>query len=584
MATVTTALLLAAVLVPLLLAAIVASVACLRGKSGLLIVLAPLPALALVATGEAAVLDLPWLLLGARWGLDPTGRVFLGFTAGVWLAAGSYARSYLAADRDRGSFDLCWLLALAGNLGLIVALDAISFLLCFALMSIAAYGLIIHDRKPASLRAGRIYILMAVFAEIVLFWGALIAVLETGSLLLEAIHRQLVHTPHRGLSVGLLLLGFGIKLGIMPVHVWLPLAHPAAPTPASAVLSGAMIKAGLLGWMRFLPPGEAALYDWGAAVSAIGLVTAFAGALIGLPQRDAKAALAYSSVSQMGLVGALFGVALMAPAAQGATGAALVLFAVHHGVAKAALFLGVGAAGAAGSPRERALAAAGLLVGAGSLAGLPLTLGFAAKSALKAAGETAPEPWATVLAWLLPLTGVTTALLLGRFLYLAWPHGRSDRARGLPVPELGAYGLLVLAIPALAAALALAGGGAAGPFLPDLAGLGAALRPPLAAAAVAAVTLLVPALRRRVRQLHVPAGDAVAVAERVARWCRRFPRPAAALRSAPAQRRAGRRRSIADLAPGLRRGERRLGTDEIAGAVGVALTLAIVGLALLSGL
>ena len=89
-------------------------------------------------------------------------------------------------------------------------------------------------------------------------------------------------------------------MGLVPLHVWLPLAHPAAPMPASAVLSGAIIKAGVIGLIRFLP-FDGALPDWGAVLTAVGLLTAFYGVAVGITQANPKTVLAYSSVSQMGL-------------------------------------------------------------------------------------------------------------------------------------------------------------------------------------------------------------------------------------------------------------------------------------------
>src|SRR5690606_7309656 len=128
------------------------------------------------------------------------------------------------------------------------------------------------------------------------------AALATNQTALPAVAAGLADAPRRDLIVGLVLAGFGIKAGALPLHVWLPLAHPAAPTPASAVLSGAMIKAGLLGWLRFLPLGLVALPGWAALLMVLGVVAVFFGAAAGAVQQDAKAVLAYSSISQMGLM------------------------------------------------------------------------------------------------------------------------------------------------------------------------------------------------------------------------------------------------------------------------------------------
>jgi formate hydrogenlyase subunit 3/multisubunit Na+/H+ antiporter MnhD subunit len=382
-------------------------------------------------------IELSWLLLGSRLGVDAVGRVFLGVTATLWLAAGWYANAYLANDARRHAFQFFFLLTMTGNLGVTVAQDGASFLAFFTLMSLAAYGLIIHDHRAASTRAGRVYMMMTIGGEMLLFTGLVIAFHETGTLAFSDLSTRLALSPLRDIVLGLLLAGLGIKLGVMPFHGWLPMAHPAAPTPASAVLSGAMIKTGLLGCLRVLPLGMIALPTWSDICLVLGLLTCLLAALIGMSQRNPKAVLAYSSVSQMGLVTVCLGAALVKPQAWPAIGSALMVWVVHHGVAKAALFLGIGiAATRIPSTAARYLIAAGLGLAALSLAGLPGTMGFAAKTALKYSTANL-ESWNDALAWLLPLTSVTTTLLVSRYLWLVWPgphagHGRLSPGMVIP--------------------------------------------------------------------------------------------------------------------------------------------------------
>ncbi|MGE5306870.1 MAG: proton-conducting transporter membrane subunit [Alphaproteobacteria bacterium] len=111
----------------------------------------------------------------------------------------------------------------------------------------------------------------------------------------------------------MILTAFAIKAGALGLRFWLPLADPAAPVPASAVLSGAMIKAGLLGWLRFLPLGEASLPGFGYFVIAGGLGAAFFVTLIGVTQKNPKTLLAYSSISQMGIITTGVGTGLVQP-------------------------------------------------------------------------------------------------------------------------------------------------------------------------------------------------------------------------------------------------------------------------------
>ena len=176
-----------------------------------------------------------------------------------------------------------------------------------------------------------------------------------------------------------LVLGFGLKIGLVPLHVWMPLTYTAAPIPAAAVLSGAAVKAGVIGLIRFLPL-ESALPAWGEALAAIGFLSAFYGAAVGLTQSDPKTVLAYSSVSQMGLLAAVLGMALAAGDGTGADAAAF--YAMHHVLVKGGLFLAIGIAALEGGRRwwPVLLPAAVLSL---ALAGLPLTGGALAKAAIK---------------------------------------------------------------------------------------------------------------------------------------------------------------------------------------------------------
>jgi formate hydrogenlyase subunit 3/multisubunit Na+/H+ antiporter MnhD subunit len=240
----------------------------------------------------------------------------------------------------------------------------------------------------------------------------------------------MAQAPGRELMLALFLLGFGIKVGALPLHVWLPLAHPAAPTPASAILSGAIIKAGLLGWMRFLPLGVMAFPAWGAGCIAVGLAAAFYGVLAGLPQRHPKTVLAYSSISQMGLMTVAIGCGLLAPAAWPVVSVVAGMYALHHALAKGALFLGVGvAAGRLDTPWKRGLVGGGLLLPALALAGAPFTSGAAAKVSIKAVTAMTPSDWPALLETLLPWSAMGTTLLMGRFVMLVWPRPAPQASR-----------------------------------------------------------------------------------------------------------------------------------------------------------
>ncbi|MBD1401217.1 complex I subunit 5 family protein [Pelovirga terrestris] len=445
-ATVSTAMLLLVPVFPLLLIGAL-TVTRVRHMALAMCPLAPLPGLVLALFPAANVsVAMPWLLVGSHWGMDHTGQIFLLLTALLWLAAGIYARSYTRNSPQRLRFWIFFLLCMSGNLGLTLALDMISFYLFFTLMSFAAYGLIIHDNTPFALRAGRIYLWLVILGEVLLFAALLPAARAADSLLLRDVAATLANAEGMNLILALLLVALGIKMGAVPLHFWLPLAHPAAPIPASAVLSGAMIKAGLLGLLRLFPLGFATLPGWSATLLSLGLLMAFFGVLMGLLQKQPKTLLAYSSISQIGFPLMAIGLGLAAPQQWPLLAPVVGFYALHHGLAKGALFLGVGMTGHLNSPGlMRHVTLAGLMLPALALAGAPFTSGALAKAGLKPFLMLSPLLDESLLTLLLGGAAVGTTLLMGRLLLILWSPARAA-VKAATSGMWGGWSLLLLAV------------------------------------------------------------------------------------------------------------------------------------------
>jgi formate hydrogenlyase subunit 3/multisubunit Na+/H+ antiporter MnhD subunit len=360
----------------------------------------------------------PWLLIESEVSLDSTGRMFLVLTAIVWLAAGIFALGYHHADARRNRFWAFFLFTMTGNFGLVLAADMLSFYFFFGLMSFASFGLIIHDGTTEVLRAGRVYLVLVVTGEILLFMAFLGAAAMARSFRFSEVQDALAASPTSGLILGFVLFGFGVKAGLVPLHVWLPLAHPAAPTAASAVLSGAMIKAGLLGWLRTMPLGESN-WEWlGATAMVLGLTAIYGAALVGIFQTHPKVILAYSSISQMGILTSAVGAGLAVQQAWPALLGAILFHSLHHALAKGALFLGVGVVSRrAVSTRYRLILGIGLLLPALALAGAPGTSGAIGKSAVKYALPDSMPLSASLVQSLLAWSAVGTSLLMARYLW-----------------------------------------------------------------------------------------------------------------------------------------------------------------------
>lgn len=289
--------------------------------------------------------------------------LFALITSFVWMLASIYALSYMSHEHKRTRFYFFLLLSLAANIGLILANDLFTLFIFFEGLGFFAYPLIIHSETEEAFKAGTKYLLMTVLGGLLLLAGVFLVYGYTGTLDLLP---SLEHLEKLGylkyLIAGLLIAGFGVKAGMIPLHIWLPDAHPVAPSPASALLSGIMIKAGAYGIIRvvsniFRPSfttygaeiAEKIEHLWrstsslGYAIIWIGVITMFLGVCMALLQENAKRMLAYHSVSQMGYIIMGIGVAAYLGHEGGLGFAAAIYHIVNHALFKAALFLGVGA-------------------------------------------------------------------------------------------------------------------------------------------------------------------------------------------------------------------------------------------------
>ena len=394
-----------------------------RDRMTFMLGLAPTPALAASLLAPAgATLLLPEPPFRMTLSLDVPGAILVGVAALLWIIAGAYASTHLRGDPNAGRFAEWWLLTLSGSLGVFIAADLVSFYLTYSVVSLAAYGLIVHDGASSSRRAGIVYVALAVLGEAFLLMAFVFMAVATpdSSLMIRDAVAALPRSPWCSTALTLLVLGFGLKIGLVPGHVWMPLAYTAAPVPAAAVLSGAAVKAGIIGLIRFLPLGVA-MPKWGEALAAAGMLSAFYGVVVGITQQNPKTVLAYSSVSQMGLLAAALGMGL----ASGDIGAALgaSFSAAHHVLVKGGLFLAIGVAAVNGARLWPVLIPAAVL--ALGLGGLPLTGGMLAKLAVKAQfGEGVVGIFAT-------LSAVGSTVLMLHFLQrLAQTVPRDGQAPG----------------------------------------------------------------------------------------------------------------------------------------------------------
>jgi multicomponent Na+:H+ antiporter subunit A len=497
-----------------------------RERMPSLLAFAPIPALAavlLVAADSSLVIGSTRLHL--TFALDRPGAMLLGVAALLWIASGAYASHYLLGRPSRGQFVVCWLMTLTGCFGVFLAADMVGFYFLLAVLTLGACGLVIHHETPRAWRAGAVYIGLALLAETLLLMAfvLLAAQIPGDSLLIRDAAAALPTSPQRDLILALLIAGLGMKAGLVPFHIWMPLAYSAAPTPASAVLSGAAVKASILGMIRFLPI-EAAQPDWGTALAAAGLFAALYGVVIGITQREPKVVLAYSSVSQMGFIVAIIGMGMIA--GDGRASLAAAFYAAHHVLVKGALFLSVGVIAATGGRRLWLTLLPTAIIAVG-LGGLPLTGGALAKFV---ADELLGDSTASSIA---TLSAIGTTLLMLQFLRslanTASQNPQATAAPGLVWPWL-ATAVVSLIVP-WTLYLTVPSGTLPDPLSPAV--LWKALWPVLLGAVLAI------ALWRWRRGLpRVPAGDLVVAMNSGVRvavaWGKKLERMDSALRQWPA--------------------------------------------------
>jgi hydrogenase-4 component B len=336
-------------------------------------------------------LGLPWI--GARFRLDALAAFFLFVVNLCGAAASLYGIGYGRRERTAGPVLPFYPAFLAGMNLVVLADDAFTFLFAWEFMSLASWALVLAQHREAeNARAGYVYLVMASFGTFCLLLAMGLLAGRDGGYAFAAMRADRLDGPLAGLALALALLGAGSKAGLVPLHVWLPLAHPAAPSHVSALMSGAMTKVAVYGFARIvfdlLGPPE---WWWSMPVMALGGATAALGVLYALMQTDLKRLLAYSTVENVGIVFIGLGLALafeangMALAAALALGAGL-LHALNHALFKSLLFMGAGAVLASTGLRDlermggligrMPVTAFAFLAGAVSIAALPPMNGF----------------------------------------------------------------------------------------------------------------------------------------------------------------------------------------------------------------
>jgi hydrogenase-4 component B len=368
---------------------------------------------------------LPWL--GAHFRLDPLAAFFLVVVNLGGVSASLYGLGYGRHEHAPHRVLPFFPAFLAGMNLVVLADDAFSYLLCWEFMSLASWALVMaHHREAGNAKAAYVYLVMASFGTLALLLAFGLLAGPAGDYGFAAI-RAAQHTPNAAaLVLILMLLGAGSKAGLVPLHVWLPLAHPAAPSHVSALMSGVMTKVAIYGFIRVVfdllgPP----IWPASVLVLALGSITAVMGILYAMMEKDLKRLLAYSTIENIGIIFTGLGLALAFQANGSRLAAALAFTAalfhvLNHSFFKSLLFFGAGAVLTATGERDMdrlgglihrmPYTSFAVLVGCVAISALPPFNGFVSEWLMFQAVLQSPDLPQWALKIMVPAVGAMLAL------------------------------------------------------------------------------------------------------------------------------------------------------------------------------
>lgn len=329
--------------------------------------------------------------MGLHFTVDGFRAIYGGIAAFMWMMTAVFSVEYFGHYRNRNRYYLFQLITLGATEAIFLSADLYTTFVFFEVMSMASYVWVAQDERKESLRAGATYLAVAVIGGLVMLMGLFLLYHQAGTLQISELY-EACQGKNVYVAAGCLFVGFGAKAGAFPLHIWLPKAHPVAPAPASALLSGILTKTGIFGILVI--SCQILFHDakWGAFVLVIGVITMFLGAFLAVFSVDFKRTLACSSVSQIGFI--LVGIGMQGLLAEENALAVrgTFLHMVNHSLFKLVLFMVAGVIfmnvhklnlnEIRGFGRKKPLLAFVYLMGALGIGGVPLWSGYISKTLL----------------------------------------------------------------------------------------------------------------------------------------------------------------------------------------------------------
>lgn len=344
------------------------------------------------AGAEGILVEVPGVCgMGLSFTVDGFRAIYGSIAAFMWMMTAVFSTEYFAHYRNRNRYYLFQLITLGATEAIFLSADLYTTFIFFEVMSFASYVWVAQDERKESLRAAATYLAVAVIGGLVMLMGVFLLYHQAGTLEISKLY-EACQGKNVYVAAGCLFVGFGAKAGAFPMHIWLPKAHPVAPAPASALLSGILTKTGIFGILVI--SCQILLHDemWGTFVLIIGVITMFVGAVLAVFSIDFKRTLACSSVSQIGFI--LVGVGMQGLLAEENVLAVrgTFLHMVNHSLFKLVLFMVAGVIfmnlhkldlnEIRGFGRKKPLLAAIYLMGALGIGGMPLWSGYISKTLL----------------------------------------------------------------------------------------------------------------------------------------------------------------------------------------------------------
>ncbi len=376
--------------------------------------------------------------LGLSFTLDGFRTLYALLTAAAFCLAQYYSKEYMKGEAHCNRYRMFFQFTLAATMGVFLSNNVYNLFLFFEILSFASFPLVIQEETDEAKQAALSYLTIAIIGGLLILAGMTLVYAMTGSFQYDSVYEMMAEYDGQAtiLWVGglLMLLGFGAKASLFPLHTWLPKAHPVAPAPASAILSAILTKTGVVGMIYVVCDLMFPSESFGILVLVLGTITMVLGGILALLSNDIKRTLACSSMSQLGFVTVGLSMCALLGEENALAAGGTVLHMINHTLFKLTLFFLAGIVvkqmhtgdfnSIQGFGKKKPLFHAAYLLSALGISGVPLLNGYVSKTLIH---EALVEYGNTPCEWLFLISGgLTFAYMLKIYIILFWEKGANE--------------------------------------------------------------------------------------------------------------------------------------------------------------